>query len=84
MESVEFRRGKHNVEIEAVVGHHNVIPYDFIQRIRDVLRGLESETLGAFGAIERGSFNKLGKGEVTRNDEGAGARKMFSGSNRPE
>ena len=49
-----------------------------------MLRSLEGEALGAFGAIERRCFDKLSQREVPRNDEGARAGKMLAGRNRPE
>jgi hypothetical protein len=56
-----------------------VIPNDLIKWIRDVLRGLEGQALCAFSAIQSGSFDKLSKSEVTRNNEGARAGEMFTG-----
>jgi hypothetical protein len=82
LERVEFRGGKHDIEIETVVGHDDVIPDYFSEWIRNVLRGLEGETLGALSAIERGGFDKLSEREVTGHDEGAGAGKMFASRNR--
>ena len=81
---LELRRGEHHFEVEPVVGDDQVVPDDFVERIRDVFGRLERDDLAAFFFRHGRRLDKLRQRQMAGNGERTDAAELVAGGDGPE